>query len=810
MDAMYAETLSREPFGVVFKPGRLMSTADVTYLLQGFKIAIPRPADTSRQTLDVTSQCYKKVVPRNLTMIAGNQYTTDAACKRIEILEEWLNLTVHALRDTQREHVGRIVGSLPEEDDRIWLRMNRTKRAGVPVLDVIGELSYHLFGTARSKDVEYNRELIETLNTHVKAINKDLKDLSEYTEETFRSLDLLAMELEVFHEDFLAESHYTRWKLDDLTIRMDTTATVQAMFPMVLEEKLGLVIYYLDLMRETEAFSRGVQYLLRGKLSVDLVPPDAINRAVKDITMYLQKTYPRFEVAFKSPSFYYDNASPMFVRDHKFMAVYIRIPVVAEEHLFRVYQVMSFPVPVRIPNEESDALQIVNLPAQVAVSLSKMYYIPMPNVNWAGCYGDTIVLCKDIPYMKRVTEETCIAGLLRDDRGVVIAKCDTDFLLNPDFGEMAVYLDDGQVLVVSAEKEGQLICGNQPPVSKRIEHYAKLRIGCDCAFQTKGAWIPYSLRNCDSLITEYTVEYPSSGLLEARLHVKIWQDEEMEAPMSLNSDPLPPTLRSKLKEAAEGYSYRVPLTDLINRIKGRDLDLSTKDNGLNSWWPTCTIAGIAVVVIVVICCVVYRVRSGVSAMVLATQAAKVTATRGREYCPPVTPCPPMQTHVTSSTTLAIILILLVIVICFFCYKRRRTLLTRTVDGLYVQFSTPQHVETVFLGEVEIPHAHIFTEGRTLVRDCVVNQICLRSTLRVRWEMKLRGAATRPGEHPVTIPLPETVFVSRHLSRYLLGPGKTSTMVRLLRYSSGLASPVPSGVPRLIDAGWTRLGGRTQL
>ena len=119
------------------------------------------------------------------------------------------------------------------------------------------------------------------------------------------------------------------------------------------------------------------------------------------------------------------------------------------------------------------------------------------------------------------------------------------------------------------------------------------------------------------------------------------------------------------------------------------------------------------------------------------------------------------------------------------------------------------METVFLGEVEIPHAHIFTEGRTLVRDCVVNQICLRSMLRVRWEMKLRGAATRPGEHPITIPLPETVFVSRRLSRYLLGPGKTSTMVRLLRYSSGLASPVPSGVPRLIDAGWTRLGGRTR-
>ena len=62
----------------------------------------------------------------------------------------------------------------------------------------------------------------------------------------------------------------------------------------------------------------------------------------------------------------------------------------------------------------------------------------MPNVNWAGCYGDTIVLCKDIPYMKRVTQETCIAGLLRDYRELLIPKCDTDFLFNPDFGEIAI------------------------------------------------------------------------------------------------------------------------------------------------------------------------------------------------------------------------------------------------------------------------------------------------------------------------------------------------------------------------------------
>ena len=61
---------------------------------------------------------------------------------------------------------------------------------------------------------------------------------------------------------------------------------------------------------------------------------------------------------------------------------------------------------------QKDALQIVNLPAHVAVSLTRQYYIPLVNVNWAGCYRKTIVMCKDLPYMKKVTDRTCIALLL--------------------------------------------------------------------------------------------------------------------------------------------------------------------------------------------------------------------------------------------------------------------------------------------------------------------------------------------------------------------------------------------------------------
>ena len=117
---------------------------------------------------------------------------------------------------------------------------------------------------------------------------------------------------------------------------------------------------------------------------------------------------------------------------------------------------------------QKDALQIVDLPAHVAVSLTRQYYIPLVNVNWAGCYGQTIVMCKDLPYMKKVSDRTCMASLLRKDQSEMLKLCLLEYLLNPDFGEMAIYLE-GEVLVVSAEKEGQLIGGRLPPVQKQIE-----------------------------------------------------------------------------------------------------------------------------------------------------------------------------------------------------------------------------------------------------------------------------------------------------------------------------------------------------
>ena len=198
--------------------------------------------------------------------------------------------------------------------------------------------------------------------------------------------------------------------------------------------------------------------------------------------------------------------------------------------------------------------------------------------------------------------------------------------------------------------------------------------------------------------------------------------------------------------------------------------------------------------------------AGLTAMIPKTLANPLDAMTGGQKETIV--CKSQNVPPTSTAILAVLLAVLIILICVVVWRKRRRLLKRTVDGLYIQFSTPHHLETVFFGELTIPYDHTFTERSVLVTDVVVNQFCLRYTLTITWGLQLKGATTRPGQHPANIPLPETIAVSKKLARLMLGTAKYMSMTRLLKYSCNLATPIPKGDPRLVDMGWSDLGGES--
>ena len=259
-------------------------------------------------------------------------------------------------------------------------------------------------------------------------------------------------------EEYLKQHH--KWivkHFNYMEIADDALQTFNLLMTMMLENRLGAVVYIQDLIDKSYAYRRGVQALLQGKLTIDLVPPTMIKAAVAEVTDYPKRNHPRFGVVFENAAFYYDNSKPLFIREDQHLVVFERIPIVSEEHLFRVYKILTFPVPITVPGQSrKDALQVAGLPPHVALSLSQRYYILMHSMSWAGRYGETILLCKDITYMKKVSDDTCMAALFRKDQQGVTRRCDLSYLLNPDFRRMDFYLDDGQVFIVCSETEGQL------------------------------------------------------------------------------------------------------------------------------------------------------------------------------------------------------------------------------------------------------------------------------------------------------------------------------------------------------------------
>ena len=295
----------------------------------------------------------------------------------------------------------------------------------------------------------------------------------------------------------------------------------------------------------------------------------------------------------------------------------------------------------------------------------------------------------------------------------------------------------------------------------------------------------------------------------------------------MTKDPFSPELRNKFAKLARDFAVRVPLTDLMGEIQSHKNERKRRIAAVNrrwsftnspSGWPVFT--GVtSMLVMVGVGYLIYRCcRAGCRgpvSMAIARAVPKGAARDIRQAAARVRdldmtemgehPCPASGAEATTVAVLAIVLLILVLAVAVLVWKKRKAILRSTTDGVYIQFATPTHQEVVLLGEVTVPVHHLFLEGSVLLKDATMTQVWMKYILTIQWPDTLKGAANRPGMHPVTIPLPNTIEISKRLAGLMLGASKYSTKVRLLKYNSGLATPIPANMPRLVDSRWSTLG-----
>ena len=105
--ALHALTISLEEYGVVLKPGGIMSTADIPHVQQGFRVPIPALDSNVCSEVPVMTLCEKYLK-------FGDPF--NKVCKSDSKVRDWQQATVDSLMRIQKRIVLQAMESLPLDD----------------------------------------------------------------------------------------------------------------------------------------------------------------------------------------------------------------------------------------------------------------------------------------------------------------------------------------------------------------------------------------------------------------------------------------------------------------------------------------------------------------------------------------------------------------------------------------------------------------------------------------------------------------------------------------------------------------------
>ena len=805
--------LYRTKLGIVMQPGRVISIADADHIAQEFKITIPKTI-TIKESVNIGEECRKATAKHCPDTLNNQTILFEGTCLAIETQEKWLDVVITKLKG--------VVTSI-----------KRDLRLAVPFRNVTdrnrrgaaAEVAHYALGVGRSRDVAMNRELITVLRGTQRKMAKATESFMEQTGDQFESVEgrlgeALDRQAQLYEmaEDLNRDQNEIVHRLNSNTLALYELSVYSTHLHMLLRTKWGYVLHLMNEISVLKGIATEVRLTVSHKLSPELITHMDMMEAIENTGEYLRQNYPRFKVAFREPAFYYENSHISCYQTLEGIYIRLSLPVVSEEHIFSVYQVRAFIVPVRVANRLADGTIISGLPEEVAISRNGHYYISTPVVNWARCRGETIAICPDVPHMRKVTEHGCMAALIRGDTNAIEQVCQVDYIVRPQFPSLAVSLGEGEILISGPEIEGQLLCGSRPPVIIPIHHYSRIKLSCDCAFLTAGSWIPYSLGGCGTVTLGKVSEFVVNDILQLGTVRKLeWIKANLNGAEVdvLGQDFLPPLIRSEMEHRAafSNSSVRIAMRKLERAIKVGRLEGERKMTLIehqNRSAAGMGVSGTIILIIVLICCCCCcKHRAWVAAVCMPTRVDGGTLW-GREEeeleVPEIVMCEGCE---TAMAVLSLALIVMIVLAIYLGKRLRYERRQKLPDGLYLQMANRDVSETIHLGDCAMPLDHVFqTEGtEPLIRDAAVSFACKGHVARLHWGRTLYSTELAAGTQAMPLPLPVSIKISRTMARALDADDGSIIMARLLRYLGGLASVVPTNIPMITPAEWSCVGQR---
>lgn len=450
--------LQRLNYGVVFEPTAELQLSEETWI-HTFEIELP----TNLNMMDLPV-CTK-----------GKQ--TCEAVNRVLLEISQIRHETELIINSTLESVFKLI---PE---RQLNEQSRSKRA---ILSFIGDLSKSIFGTATVEDVRMLANHINALNKItskvVSTVEQHEENLASYIKTSDERMSNIIKGVEA--NEYAIENIQTQFK--NSLGNIEKVFTTTSIF----------IAEHIEKSRQIEKrFNEildGVLDLVKGKLSIHLIPIKTLSKTVNDIQQILNNKFSGFNLVFTDINEIYQNVQTIYARKGSKLYVALKFPIFPFQKPLTLFKVHSFPVPVN--DSTNHATQLMDLSEFLAITYDKQFYTTFNQNDLINCKTTGSQLhCKMNKVLTPRTTRSCIFSVFQNDKTMVKQSCDFRFIVN-NINPNIIVLSKTSIIVYKLETL-HLQCNSSTRMVTGC-NFCTISVPCQCSVTAKDIYLPQRLSDC--------------------------------------------------------------------------------------------------------------------------------------------------------------------------------------------------------------------------------------------------------------------------------------------------------------------------
>ena len=496
---MFSATLATEKATLQTNYGLLMEkmgNVEISgnYWAHTFQLALP----TTHMSKTVISHCESK----------QNTTETEVFCAAKILAVNQTNKIKSATEHTLDHALHTIESIMPHHE--LSPSKTMSKRTLLPF---IGDISATLFGTARQKDVQILAQHITQMEKNkismISSIQQHNKHMSSYMQAIDERLNNIVSEITFNHDNL------QQFDLKLATLSESFIKSVQlSIFLSEQNHKANII------QMKIKELIDGVYALSKGKLSPNLLPPDTIDMAVKQINSILENKYPGFRIINLSPTLLYEQSNFVAVRRHHSIYITLKFYMTSLSAPLKLYKVQSFPVPVNVSN--SQGTHLTDIPDFFAISQDNTYYLELSKESWSQCIGTTqLYYCTNSIPLVHASEPSCMSSLYFHDTKNIKVNCHFDLIPN-SIQPMIQSMPNDQMLIQQINTL-TLNCRHSGISTIKGCNFCLMAIPCHCSVTADKFYLAPRLSQCENT-SSVTTHHP----LNMALLLHFFSDDELE------------------------------------------------------------------------------------------------------------------------------------------------------------------------------------------------------------------------------------------------------------------------------------------